>query len=63
MEMPNFDKWAVSLWSNHGPKCTNVKEALKQAFEQGYQLGLNQGWAIEQDKDYANKEKNSEGKS
>ena len=56
MTHPDFEEWAVSLWSNNGPKCKSVKEALKQAFEKGYHLGLNQGWAIEQDKEYADKE-------
>lgn len=61
MVMPDFDTWADLL--TDGYKSVKISEALRQAFEQGYQLGLNQGWAIEQDKDYANKEKNSEGES
>lgn len=39
MTMPDFETWAVSLWSDLGPKCTEVTTALQQAFEQGRALG------------------------
>lgn len=44
--MPDFDRWAVSLWQNNGPKCTKVKEALQQAFEQGRALGRREATEI-----------------
>jgi len=31
----DFNAWAVSLWSNHGPKCTEVKQALERAYNLG----------------------------
>lgn len=50
MELPNFEVWAKSLL--YGKKDYRISDALRQAYEQGYQVGLNQGWAIEQDKEH-----------
>jgi hypothetical protein len=58
MKMPDFKEWVKSLMSlpPHSNHPSSIEQALKDAFDQGYHLGLNQGWAIEQDKEYANKE-------
>lgn len=78
--LPDFNKWAKNLilFQQIGINYASVeavervvkvlrkevKTALKQSYERGYNLGrregyeegLNRGWAIEQDKDYVNKE-------
>lgn len=63
--LPDFDEWADNALSEGDPSWLSEMDfriqdtialALKQAFEQGYNLGLNRGWQIEQDKDYADKE-------
>ncbi len=54
MTKPDFKEWAdniVLLAQTHGTAREEIENALKQAYEQGYSLGLNHGWAIEQDKD------------
>jgi hypothetical protein len=69
MKMPDFEEWSKNIIITHEnrlrpeieipgsmPLYLDIRTALKQAFEQGYQLGLNQGWAIEQDKEYAKKD-------
>ena len=30
-----FDKWAVRLWRNKGPRCIEVRDALKKAYKLG----------------------------
>lgn len=50
MTMPDFEEWAVVLWSNKGPRCKDVKEALTQAFEQGRSYEKIH-WYEEQDKE------------
>lgn len=38
--MPDFKKWAESLWNSwEGPMTLDVQQALRQAFEQGRALG------------------------
>lgn len=52
MTKPDFKEWAkniVILACEHGTALEDIETALKQSFDQGYSLGLNQGWAIEQD--------------
>ncbi len=64
MKMPDFEQWAIHTIQRIGLNKTSIKtvaESLEQAFEQGYHLGLNQGWAIEQDKEHVKKD--SEAKS
>jgi hypothetical protein len=50
MKLPDFKQWASNLTENS----SDVAEALKQAFEQGYSLGVREGldiyWWAEQDK-------------
>jgi hypothetical protein len=46
---PDFKTWAKYVVNSHFEE--NVERALKEAFDQGYQLGVTKGWAIEQDKD------------
>ncbi len=43
---PDYIQWALSLETPG-----DIAEALAKAFNQGYHLGLNKGWAIEQDRD------------
>lgn len=55
MTKPDFKTWAeniVLLAQAHGTAREEVEKALEQAYDQGYHLGLNNGWAIEQDKEY-----------
>lgn len=50
---PDFREWAeniVLIARDHGTAQEEIEKALEQAFNQGYHLGLNKGWAIEQDK-------------
>lgn len=57
MQMPDFDTWGLAVQCNsHGLLSENIAEALRAAFEQGYHLGLNKGWALEQDKDNAKRD-------
>ncbi len=51
--MPNFTECATHL---AGKSDEYITEALRQLFEQGYQLGLNKGWAIEQNKELSQTE-------
>ena len=54
MTAPDFKLWAVNisnLIEQHGHDIEEIEKALKQAYDQGYSLGLNLGWAIEQDKE------------
>lgn len=46
---PDFRTWADTLTLMTRKE---IETALEQAFNQGYHLGLNQGWAIEQDKEH-----------
>lgn len=58
MTKPDFKTWAeniVLLAQAHGTAREEVEKALEQAYNQGYSLGLNNGWAIEQDKQYCDK--------
>lgn len=55
---PDFGRIAYLLIHvGSTPQCNSLEEritlALKQVYEQGYQLGVNKGWALEQDKDNA----------
>ena len=53
---PDFEQWASNLVNGYeNVSEAAVETALEQAFEQGYHLGLNKGWAIEQDKDCKHK--------
>lgn len=73
MTEPNFEKWGFILsLASKEPRASlelTITNGLKEAFDQGYQLGriegyeegLNKGWAIEQDKEYVDKEGNKEG--
>jgi hypothetical protein len=57
MTKPDFKTWAdniVTVANQYGNAREEIERALKQAYDQGYSLGLNQGWVIEQDKDEAN---------
>lgn len=54
MNKPDFKTWAeniVLMAQAHGTAREEIERALEQSFNQGYSLGLNQGWAIEQDAD------------
>ena len=44
--LPHYTQWALTLETTD-----EIAEALANAFNQGYHLGLNNGWAIEQDKE------------
>ncbi len=53
MNKPDFEEWARNVVEyNDNPEndWSAVCVALEQSFEQGYQLGLNKGWAHELDK-------------
>ena len=52
---PDFKHWAdniVLIAQAHGNAREEIGQALEAAFKQGYSLGINHGWAIEQDKYY-----------
>lgn len=54
MTAPDFKQWAYNLTIRTDMTVRTVDEierALRQAYEQGYSYGLNNGWAEEQDKD------------
>lgn len=52
MVKPDFLCWAQNVMLSYKLSEQHyIETALKQAFDQGYQLGLNKGWAIEQDKE------------
>ncbi len=51
---PDFRTWAENIIlaaRENGTAQEEIEQALEQAFGQGYSLGLNKGWAIEQDND------------
>lgn len=51
----DFKTWAediVLLARENGNAQEEIERALKHAYNQGYSIGLNEGWAIEQDKQY-----------
>lgn len=49
---PDFNEWSVKLIDSEGAiDADDVETALSQAYEQGYQYGLNNGWAEEIDKE------------
>lgn len=51
---PDFRQWAENITMvarQFGTAHEEIERALEQSFDQGYHLGLNKGWAIEQDKD------------
>lgn len=60
--LPDFDKWTKRVYLSSGGSSTDInplhleiiKHSLLSAYSKGYTLGLNKGWAIEQDKDYTN---------
>jgi len=55
MTNPDYRTWAdniVLLAQEHGTAREEIEHALEAAFKQGYSLGLNYGWVIEQDKYY-----------
>ena len=55
---PDFRTWAENIvWiaQTQGLAREEIERALEQSYDQGYYLGLNNGWAIEQDKVYASK--------
>ena len=54
MTKPDFYTWAdniVMVARAFGTAPDEIEKALEQAYDQGYRLGLNKGWAIEQDKE------------
>ncbi len=54
MTKPDYKTWAetiILMARDHGTAQEEIERALEQAYNQGYHLGLNNGWAIEQDKD------------
>ncbi len=54
MMKPDFRTWAeniTNIYRKYGTAQDEISRALEQAFDQGYHLGLNKGWAIEQDKE------------
>ncbi len=58
MIKPDFRTWAENITlvaRKYGTAHESIEVALEQAFDQGYKLGLNKGWAIEQDKCYQQK--------
>lgn len=55
MNKPDFKIWAeniVLMAHTYGTAYEEIERALEQSYDQGYHLGLNQGWAIEQDKEH-----------
>lgn len=55
MMNPDYRTWAdniINMAKKYGTAQEEIEKALKEAFHQGYQLGLNKGWAIEQNKMY-----------
>ncbi len=44
---PDFERWADKLTNGYEPVSS---AAVESALEEAYQLGLNKGWALEQDK-------------
>lgn len=48
MQLPQFDVWARSIIRR---SAKDIEQALEDAYNQGYYYGLNNGWAVEQDKD------------
>ena len=53
--MPDFRTWAdniLTISRQLGTAQDEIEDALTEAFNQGYHLGLNKGWAIEQDKEW-----------
>jgi hypothetical protein len=59
MTKPDFKTWAENIVltaQTNGSAHEEIELALKQAYTQGYHLGLNLGWAIEQDKSYTSDE-------
>lgn len=55
MTKPDFKTWTkniILISIENGTAHEEIERALEQAYNQGYSLGLNQGWAIEQDKEY-----------
>lgn len=51
----DFKTWAENIMiiaQCNGTAQEEIECALEQAFNQGYSLGLNKGWAIEMDKEY-----------
>lgn len=56
MTKPDFKIWAeniILVVQRYGTAQESIETALEQAYNQGYYLGLNNGWAIEQDNDLA----------
>lgn len=54
MTSPDFRLWAkhiIVMAQAQGTAQEEIERALEQAYKQGYSLGLNKGWAIEQDKE------------
>ena len=52
---PDFKEWSdniVVMSQTHGDAHFEIEHALRAAYNQGYSLGLNKGWAVEQDKIY-----------
>lgn len=44
MIKPDFDEWAERVWAEEkAGTCMKIREALEQAFNQGYHLGLREG--------------------
>ncbi len=53
---PDFKTWAENIVSrarSYGTAYEEIEQALESAYDQGYSIGLNKGWAIEQDKEYS----------
>lgn len=52
--LPDFEKWAKNIKSlpPHSDHWSSIAQELRNAFEQGYQLGLTKGWIIEQEKEH-----------
>lgn len=55
MTEPDFRCWSenlITLILDQGKAQKTLETALKDSYNQGYQLGLNFGWCIEQDKEH-----------
>jgi len=51
MEFPNYKEWAHLIHTLiKQDRRVEVEQELNKIFEQGYHLGVNHGWHIEQEK-------------
>ena len=62
MNEPDFSEWARGILQAAAKEnllddpYRIIREAVKYAYYQGYKVGLERGWAIEQDREISEKE-------